>query len=101
MIQKCNRKTRRKLKFSKELLVVDSTKIIVGIGQLPWAPLKGTRAGVKLNVAFHPSVGQPHRVIQSTGNHHDFRSSEELFDAAIINVADRAYAKCKRFDEYV
>ncbi|SEN74227.1 hypothetical protein SAMN04487895_102417 [Paenibacillus sophorae] len=100
MIRKCNRHTKRKLKFPKELLVIDSTKITVEIGRLPWVPLKGSRAGVKLNVALRQSTGQPHKVVESTGNHHDICSSDELFDSAFINVADRAYAKCKRFDEY-
>lgn len=100
-VQKCNRRTQRKLKFPKELLVTDSTKITVGVGRLPWAPLKGSRAGVKLNVAFRPSIGQPHQVVESTGNYHDICSSDTLFDSAFINVADRAYAKCTRFDNYV
>lgn len=99
-VQKCNRRTQRKLKFPKELLVTDSTKITVGVGRLPWAPLKGSRAGVKLNVAFRPSIGQPHQVVESTGNYHDICSSDALFDSAFINVADRAYAKCTRFDNY-
>lgn len=101
LVQKCSRHVRRKLNFPKELLITDSTKITVGIGRLPWAPLKGSRAGVKLNVAYRPLTGQPHHVVESTGLHHDICSSDELFDSAFINVADRAYAKCKRFDKYV
>ncbi|MFB5761523.1 hypothetical protein [Paenibacillus medicaginis] len=38
-IRKCNRETRRKLAFPKELLLIDSTTITVGKTRLPWAPL--------------------------------------------------------------
>jgi IS4 transposase len=101
LIQKCNRKTRRKLKYPKELLVIDSTQITVGRGRLPWAPIKGKRAGVKLNVALHPSTGQPRQVVESTGNRHDAQFIDALFEETCINVADRIYAKCKRFDKLV
>jgi hypothetical protein len=39
VVSKCNRVTRRSLKISKELLLVDSTTITVGKSRLPWAPL--------------------------------------------------------------
>ncbi|MFZ3590453.1 hypothetical protein ACOI1C_14650 [Bacillus sp. DJP31] len=37
VVSKCNRVTRRSLKISKELLLVDSTTITVGKSRLPWA----------------------------------------------------------------
>lgn len=36
VVSKCNRATRRSLKISKELLLVDSTTITVGKSRLPW-----------------------------------------------------------------
>lgn len=101
LIQHSNRQTRRKLSLPKELLILDSTKITVGAGRLPWAPLKGKRAGVKLHVAFKPKQGQLHRMEETTGNRPDLLSSEALRDTEYIIVADRAYAKFIRFDTYV
>ncbi|EFM10727.1 transposase IS4 family protein [Paenibacillus curdlanolyticus YK9] len=97
----CNRQAKRKLSLPKELLILDSTKITVGAGRLPWAPLKGERAGVKLHVAYKPTQGQPHRIEETTGNRPDLLSSDALRDTDYIIVADRAYAKFIRFDTYV
>lgn len=45
MVSKCNRQTRRSLRFPKPLRVVDSTTVTVGKSRLPWAPYHGERAG--------------------------------------------------------
>ncbi|MWC31404.1 IS4 family transposase [Paenibacillus sp. MMS18-CY102] len=101
MVERCNRSTRRKLGIPRELLLVDSTKITVGRGRLPWAPLKGERAGIKLHVALIADENNLHKVTETTGNSHDFKSSAEVIDNRFIVVADRAYGKHRRFDEYL
>lgn len=101
MIERCNRSIRRKLGIPKGLLVVDSTKITVGKGRLPWAPLKGEKAGIKLHVSLIADEGQLHKVTETTGNSPDLNSCADVLDARFILVADRAYGKHKRFDEYV
>lgn len=101
MINKCNRPTRRRLRIPKELLVVDSTKITVGIGQLPWAPLKGEKAGIKLHVSLIADAGELHRVTETTGYRPDILSCKDVLDNRFILVADRAYGKHKQFDDYL
>lgn len=101
MIQLCNRSTRRRLGIPQDLLLVDSTKITVGKERLPWAPLKGKRAGIKLHVSLVADEGRLHKVIETTGNSHDFISSPDVTDKWFILVADRAYGSHKRFDEYL
>ncbi|TVX91277.1 IS4 family transposase, partial [Cohnella terricola] len=100
MIELCNRRTRRALRIPKELLIVDSTQITVGRGRLPWAPLQGQKAGVKLHVAFLADRGEVHRVTETTGNEPDLKSCPKLLDPRFILVADRAYGKHKLFDDY-
>ncbi|MGG1556495.1 IS4 family transposase [Paenibacillus ferrarius] len=100
MIQLCNRKTRRALGIPKELLVVDSTKITTGLGRMPWAPLKGEKSGVKLHVALLVDRGEVYKVTETTGNEPDIKSCPSLQDSQRILVADRAYGKHARFDEY-
>lgn len=100
MIQLCNRATKRKLGIPKDLLVVDSTKITVGIGRLPWAPLKGEKAGIKLHVSLLADQGQLHKVTETTGNTPDLNRCADVVDSRFILVADRAYGKHKQFDEY-
>lgn len=101
MISFCNRSTRRHLGIPKALLLVDSTKITVGKERLPWAPLKGERAGIKLHVSLVADEGLLHKVTETTGNSHDFKNSPDLIDRRFIVVADRAYGSHKRFDEYL
>ncbi|MFD0717716.1 IS4 family transposase [Paenibacillus sp. GCM10027626] len=100
LIRKCNRATKRKLRIPKELLAVDSTKITVGKGRLPWAPLKGERSGVKLHVALVIDQGNLHRVTESTGNSPDLVHAPEVIDPSFVIVADRAYGKHEMFDKY-
>lgn len=101
MIDLCNRSTRRHLGIPKALLLVDSTKITVGKERLPWAPLKGERAGIKLHVSVVADEGRLFKVTETTGNSHDFKSCPELIDKRFIIVADRAYGSHKRFDDYL
>jgi hypothetical protein len=100
MIQQCNRKTRRCLGIPRDLLVVDSTKITVGLGRLPWAPLKGEKAGIKLHVALLADRGELHQVTETTGNEPDLKSCPDLRDSRWILLADRAYGKHELFDAY-
>ncbi|WP_308635229.1 hypothetical protein [Paenibacillus silvisoli] len=78
MISKCNRPTRRNLRIPKQLLIADSTKITVGMGRLPWAPLKGERAGIKLHVSLVADEGCLHQVTETTGNCPDLLSCEDI-----------------------
>ncbi|AIQ67656.1 IS4 family transposase [Paenibacillus graminis] len=100
MIELCNRKTKRSLGIPKELLVVDSTQVTVGMGRLPWAPIRGQKSGIKLHVAIIADRGELHRVTETTGNEHDLNSCAELIDPTRILVADRSYGKHKFFDAY-
>ena len=100
LVRKCNRKTRRKLSFPKELLLVDSTTITVGKTRLPWAPYHGERAGIKLHVALQAENGQPLNVIETVGSTHDGPVSEGLKQVEYIMVMDRAYGKLERLDRY-
>lgn len=100
MISLCNRKTRRVLGIPKELLIVDSTTITVGLGRLPWAPHKGQKAGVKLHVGLIGDQGELHKVTETTGYEPDLKSCPHLLDKRFILVADRSYGKHKLFDSY-
>ncbi|WP_275667875.1 transposase, partial [Paenibacillus oryzisoli] len=100
MIKQCNRKTRRSLGIPQELLIVDSTKITTGLGRMPWAPLKGEKAGVKLHVALLADRGELYKVTETTGNDPDMKSCPILQDCQRILVADRAYGKHAWFDDY-
>ncbi|MGO4546644.1 IS4 family transposase [Paenibacillus sp. 2TAB23] len=101
MIKKCNRSARRRLRIPKQLLVVDSTKITTGKERLPWAPLKAEKAGIKLHVSLIADTAQLHKVTETTGNSPDISSCKDVLDNRFILVADRAYGKHKRFDEYM
>jgi hypothetical protein len=100
MIGLCNRKTRRVLGIPKELLVVDSTTITVGLGRLPWAPHKGQKSGIKLHVGIIGDQGELYKVTETTGYEPDLKSCPGLLDRRFILVADRAYGKHKLFDSY-
>ncbi|NQX49910.1 IS4 family transposase [Paenibacillus tritici] len=100
MIGLCNRKTKRTLGIPKELLIVDSTTISVGVGRLPWAPLKGQKAGVKLHVGLVGDSNELHKVTETTAERHDLTSCASLLDSLYILVGDRAYGKHGLFDRY-
>lgn len=100
LVSRCNRPTRRRLRLPKELLLIDSTQITVGKGRMPWAPIQGSKAGVKLHTAYTPSTGMPLAITETTGKIHDAKPSEQLVDKRYIAVADRAYGKHKTFDQY-
>lgn len=100
LIQKCNRPTRRRLRIPKELLVVDSTSITVGRNRLPWTPIKGEKAGIKLHVSLLAGEGKLHKVTESAGLQHDLNFCNDVTDSQYILVADRAYGKHKQFDNY-
>ncbi|MCE5173480.1 IS4 family transposase, partial [Paenibacillus profundus] len=100
LVHKCNRKTRRKLTFPKELLLIDSTTVTVGKTRLPWAPYHGERAGIKLHVALQAGNQQPLNVVETVGSKHDGPMSEQLADSAYILVMDRAYGKLERLDRF-
>jgi len=100
LIRKCNRETRRKLAFPKELLLIDSTTMTVGKTRLPWAPYHGERAGIKLHVALRAETGQPLNVMETIGSRHDGPVSEQLEHTDYIMVMDRAYGKLERLDRY-
>lgn len=99
MIELCNRPTRRSLGIPKELLVIDSTQVTVGLGRLPWAPLSGKKAGIKLHLALIADQGHVHDVIETTGKSHDLKIGPDLLDPRFIVVADRAYGKHRLFDD--
>lgn len=100
LVRKCNRETRRKLDFPKELLLIDSTTMTVGKTRLPWAPYHGERAGIKLHVALQAESEQPLKVIETVGSRHDGPVGENLTHADYIMVMDRAYGKLERLDRY-
>ena len=100
LLEKCNRPTRRQLRFPKELLLIDSTTITVGKTRLPWAPYHGERAGIKLHVAFQPTTELPQNIVETIGTCHDGPVGEQLAHPAFILVQDRAYGKIKRLDQY-
>ncbi|MCU6791381.1 IS4 family transposase [Paenibacillus sp. WQ 127069] len=98
LIRKCNRETRRKLAFPKELLLIDSTTVTVGKTRLPWAPYHGERAGVKLHVALRAETQQQQQVVETVGSRHDgpVKPDSILFHPGM----DRAYGKLERLDRY-
>lgn len=100
MIGLCNRKTKRVLGIPKELLIVDSTTISVGLGRLPWAPMKGKKAGVKLHAGIIGDRIELHKVTETTGKEHDLNSCKDLLDSHYILVGDRSYGKHELFDLY-
>jgi hypothetical protein len=97
---KTNRPTRRRLRIPKELLLVDSSSITVGRNRLPWTPIKGEKAGIKLHVSLLAGEGKLHKVTESTGLQHDINFCNEVTDPRFILVADRAYGKHHQFDAY-
>jgi hypothetical protein len=101
IINKCNRPTRRRLRIPKELLLVDSSSITVGRNRLPWTPIKGEKAGIKLHVSLLAGEGKLHKVTESTGLQHDINFCNEVTDPRFILVADRAYGKHHQFDAYL
>ncbi len=101
IISKCNRQTRRSLRFPKPLRVVDSTTVTVGKNRLPWAPYHGERAGVKLHVAYSPESSLPADVVETIGLRHDGPVGEQLTNAQQVLVEDRAYFKIERLDRFV
>ncbi|OXM16514.1 IS4 family transposase [Paenibacillus herberti] len=100
IVRKCNRETRRKLAFPKELLLIDSTTMTVGKTRLPWAPFHGERAAVKLHVALQAQTMQPLQFTEAVGSKHDGPVCESLENTAFIRVMDRAYGKLERLDRY-
>lgn len=100
IVRKCNRETRRKLAFPKELLLIDSTTITVGKSRLPWAPYHGEKAGIKLHVALRAQSEQPLHVVETVGSRHDGPLSEKLLHSDFILVMDRAYGKLERLDHF-
>lgn len=101
MVSKCNRQTRRSLRFPKPLRVVDSTTVTVGKSRLPWAPYHGERAGVKLHVSYSPEQSSPMDVVETIGLRHDGPVGEQLTDIQQVLVEDRAYFKIERIDRFV
>jgi hypothetical protein len=85
VVSKCNRVTRRSLKISKELLLVDSTTITVGKSRLPWALYHGGRAGIKRHVSYTPLTEMPLQVVETTGLMHDGPVGEQLIDSRVYH----------------
>ncbi len=100
IVSKCNRQTRRSLRFPKPLRVVDSMTVTVGKSRLPWAPYHGERAGVKLHVAYSPEQSSPMDVSETIGLRHDGPVGERLTNAQQLLVEDRAYFKMERIDRF-
>ncbi|MFD0679025.1 MULTISPECIES: transposase [unclassified Paenibacillus] len=100
IVRKCSRETRRKLRFPKELLLIDSTTMTVGKTRLPWAPYHGERAAIKLHVALQDRNMQPLKVTETIGSKHDGLVCESLENTDFIRVMDRAYGKLERLDHY-
>lgn len=101
VVSNCNRMTRRALKISKELLLVDSTTITVGKSRLPWALYHGERAGIKLHVSYSPLTEMPLQVVETNGLVHDGPIGEQLVDSRFVMVEDRAYFKITRINQFV
>lgn len=101
VVSKCNRATRRVMKLSKELLLVDSTTVTVGKTRLPWAVYHGERSGIKLHVSYSPQTEMPFQAVESIGLVHDGPVGEQLVDSRFIMVEDRAYFKINRIDQFV
>ncbi|WP_243292305.1 IS4 family transposase [Bacillus sp. FJAT-47783] len=101
VVSKCNRQTRRSLRFPRQLVVVDSTTMTVGKSRLPWAVYHGERSGVKLHVGYLPELEMPIKVIETIGTKHDRPIGEQFADNRYILVKDRAYFKIKRLDQFV
>ena len=101
VVSKYNRMTRRALKISKDLLLVDSTTITVGKSRLPWSLYHGVRSGIKLHVSYSPLTEIPLQVVETTELVHDRLIGKQLIDSRFIMVEDRAYFKIKRIDQFV
>ncbi|MEZ2661361.1 transposase [Aneurinibacillus aneurinilyticus] len=101
LLSRMNRWMRRSFSFPKELLLIDSTTITVGKTRLPWAPYHGERAGIKLHVTLSETTEIPHKVVETTGLKHDGPLMSEFVNPQFILVADRAYFKIERVDDYV
>jgi len=100
-LSRCNRKIRRTLHLPKPLLSVDSTTITFGENRLKWAVFHGKRSGIKLHIALKNSTQMPERVEETIALTHDSLMLEKLLDPDSILVADRAYFKIKRSDEFL
>lgn len=96
----CSRPVRRRLNLLKELLLLDSTQITTGKSRLPWAPLSGGKAGVKLHVSLLADGNRLHQVEETDANTHDSQLASTLSHPDFILVADRAYSKHKRFGDF-
>jgi hypothetical protein len=70
IVSKCNRQTRRSLRFPKALRVVDSTTVTVGKNRLAWTPYHGERAGVHMHVAYSPEQHMPSDIVETVGRRH-------------------------------
>ncbi|MDO0878253.1 IS4 family transposase [Anoxybacillus gonensis] len=101
VVSKCNRQTRRSLRFPKALRVVDSTTVTVGKNRLTWAPYHGERSGVNMHVAYSPEQQMPSDIIETVGLRHDGPIGEQLTDVQSVLVEDRAYFKIERLDRFV
>ncbi|WP_438497050.1 IS4 family transposase [Paenibacillus sp. IHBB 3054] len=101
LVKKCNRKTRRHLNLSKDLLLIDSTTITAPNSQMSWAPYKKFRGGIKLHVAFSHGQHSLVNVEETIAKHYDAPLGEVLADSDYILMQDRAYGKISRLDQYV
>ncbi|GGO05152.1 IS4 family transposase [Saccharibacillus kuerlensis] len=99
-LSRCSRPVRRHLNLPKELLLLDSTQIVTGKSRLPWAPLSGEKSGVKLHVSLLADGNRLHQVEETDAKTHDSQLASTLSHPDFILVADRAYSKHKRFDDY-
>ncbi|ALA71388.1 transposase [Geobacillus stearothermophilus 10] len=101
VVSKCNRQTRRSLRFPKAWRVVDSTTVTVGKNRLTWAPYHGERSGVNMHVAYSPEQQMPSDIVETVGLRHDGPVGEQLTDVQSVLVEDRAYFKIERLDRFV
>lgn len=101
VVSKCNRQTRRSLRFPKALRIVDSTTVTVGKNRLTWAPYHRERSGVKMHVAYSPEQQMPSDIVETVGLRHDGPVGERLTDVQTVLVEDRAYFKIERLDRFV
>jgi hypothetical protein len=86
MIKLCNQKNRRAMRIPRELLVVDSKTIKVGLGRLPCASHKGQKAVGKRNVGLLGNRGELYNVNETTGYKPDLKSCPHLLDPEYILV---------------
>jgi hypothetical protein len=101
LVQRCNRHTKRTLKLPFPLYAVDATVITFPPFRMKWASFTQARNAVRLHVQYDVAQQMPTRIEETDGRTGDSMMAEKVFpiDPGSIVVADRGYARAKRFDK--